>query len=85
MRSTPHDDYDNGHALCEEKEGQCRYCCVLVLVCHDFLQQVRCWGEDPELLSRDDTEKDKQPQGNDDICKMNLFRGRGGRECMDER
>ena len=45
---------------------------------------MRCWGEDPELLSCDDTEKDEQPQGNDDICKMNLFCSRGGRECIDE-
>ncbi|KAL9178587.1 hypothetical protein ACHAXT_001925 [Thalassiosira profunda] len=43
--STPHDDYDNGHAPCEEKEARCCRCRVLVLVCNECRQKVRCWGE----------------------------------------
>jgi len=76
--SAPHDDYDNGHAPCEEKEARCCRCRVLVLVCNDCRDKVRCWGEP---LSYD---------GDVDGCdgattdKMNLFCGRAGIECVDE-
>ena len=43
--SNPHDDYDNGHAPCEEKEARCCRCRVLVLVCNECRRKVRCWGE----------------------------------------
>lgn len=44
--SVPHDDYDNGHAPCENKEARCCRCRVLVLVCNDCRNKVRCFGED---------------------------------------
>ena len=43
--SNPHDDYDNGHAPCEEKEARCCRCRVLVLVCNECREKVRSWGE----------------------------------------
>ena len=43
--SNPHDDYDNGHAPCEEKEARCCRCRVLVLVCNECRGKVRSWGE----------------------------------------
>jgi predicted sulfurtransferase len=41
-----HDDYDNGHAPCENKEARCCRCRVLVLVCNNCRVKVRAWGED---------------------------------------
>mmetsp|Transcript_15561 Transcript_15561/g.17950 ORF Transcript_15561/g.17950 Transcript_15561/m.17950 type:complete len:203 (-) Transcript_15561:9-617(-) len=44
---TLHDDYDNGHAPCQNKEARCCRCRILLLVCNDCRQnKVRCWGED---------------------------------------
>lgn len=43
--SSPHDDYDNGHAPCENLEARCCRCRVLVLVCNDCRAMTRCWGE----------------------------------------
>lgn len=40
-----HDDYDNGHAPCDNKEARCCRCRVLVLVCDDCRCKVRSWGE----------------------------------------
>lgn len=72
----PHDDYDNGHAPCQNKEARCCRCRVLVLVCDGCRRRVRCWGE-PKT---DNGEKDEQGGS----CKMELFCGHGGRECTDE-
>ena len=44
--SVPHDDYDNGHAPCENKEARCCRCRVLVLVCNSCRCKVRSFGED---------------------------------------
>lgn len=66
--SCPHDDYDNGHIPAEEKEARCCRCRVLVLVCNNCRQRVRCWGD---------------PQ-DDPIRKMDLFCGNDGIECVDE-
>jgi len=66
--SVPHDDYDNGHAPCEEKEARCCRCRVLVLVCNGCRPRVRCWGESES----------------DDDNIMELFCGSGGVECIDE-
>ena len=44
--SVPHDDYDNGHAPCDNKEARCCRCRVLVLVCNDCRSKMRCFGED---------------------------------------
>ena len=46
--SSPHDDYDNGHAPVLEREVRCCRCRVLVLVCNDCRERVRCWGEEKE-------------------------------------
>ena len=46
--SSPHDDYDNGHAPVLEREVRCCRCRVLVLVCDDCRERVRCWGEEKE-------------------------------------
>lgn len=46
MCHTPHDDYDNGHAPCDNKEARCCRCRVLVLVCNDCRAKVHSWGED---------------------------------------
>jgi predicted sulfurtransferase len=45
--NTPHDDYDNGHAPCENKEARCNKCRVLVLVCNTCRTKVTSWGELP--------------------------------------
>ena len=71
--SEPHDDYDNGHAPCEEKESRCVRCRCLVLVCIDCRGHVRCWGE-PESTNKEDGSADK-PE---------LFCGRSGNKCIDE-
>lgn len=79
--SAPHDDYDNGHAPCEEREARCRRCRVLVLVCDGCRERVRCWGEDdpPSSCVGDDDE------GGTVACKkVDLFCGKGGKECIDE-
>lgn len=66
--TSPHDDYDNGHCPAEEKEARCCRCRVLVLVCNNCRQRVRCWGE-PE---------------DDSGSKPNLFCGNSGVNCVDE-
>ena len=43
--SVPHDDYDNGHAPCDNKEARCCRCRVLVLICNDCRSKMRCFGE----------------------------------------
>ncbi|KAL7534042.1 hypothetical protein ACHAXR_006711 [Thalassiosira sp. AJA248-18] len=75
--SNSHDDYDNGHAPCEDLSARCCRCRVLVLVCNDCRRRVRCWGE-PES-----GEGNGDDQG-DEISKMELFCGHAGRECIDE-
>jgi len=79
--SKPHDDYDNGHAPCEEKEARCFRCRVLVLVCDGCREKVRCWGE-PDTSVVDNGKNDEQ--GDVGNCKRELFCGHGGRECIDE-
>ena len=71
--SCPHDDYDNGHAPCEEKEARCCRCRVLVLVCDDCRKKVHSWGEGSKSCGDDG-----------EIVKTDLFCGKGGRECIDE-
>jgi predicted sulfurtransferase len=73
--SIPHDDYDNGHAPCENREGRCCRCRVLVLVCNDCRTKVRSWGEDKDSGSAD-------PNANIEVFKPDLFCG--GVECIDE-
>ena len=73
--SCPHDDYDNGHAPCEEKEARCCRCRVLVLVCNDCRKKVHSWGE--EAKSRVDVDDEV-------TMKTDLFCGKGGAECIDE-
>jgi len=73
--SCPHDDYDNGHAPCEEKEARCCRCRVLVLVCNDCRTKVRSWGE----ASPGDDDENKEVHSTTD-----LFCGKGGSECIDE-
>ena len=65
----PHDDYDNGHAPCENKEARCCRCRVLVLVCNDCRSKVRIWGEEQLETSPN---------------KPDLHCGPGGKECIDE-
>mmetsp|Transcript_15576 Transcript_15576/g.33014 ORF Transcript_15576/g.33014 Transcript_15576/m.33014 type:complete len:627 (+) Transcript_15576:42-1922(+) len=67
--SCPHDDYDNGFAPCENKEARCCKCRVLVLVCNDCRQKVRCWGESDDTVIE---------------FKMRLFCGKNGKDCVDE-
>ena len=43
--ATSWDDYDNGHAPCEEREARCARCRILVLVCAACRPRVHCWGE----------------------------------------
>ena len=74
--SSPHDDYDNGNAPSEGKESRCCRCRVLVLVCDDCRQHVRCWGE-PEFV------KGCEIFGERDI-KQDLFCGHAGKKCVDE-
>ena len=50
----PHDDYDNGHAPCENREARCINCRMLILVCNSCRPNYICWGdkkkeEDSEL------------------------------------
>lgn len=53
--TSPHDDYDNGHFPAEEKEARCCRCRVLVLICNNCRQRVRCWGEpNDDTLSKVD-------------------------------
>ncbi|KAL3805972.1 hypothetical protein ACHAW5_002508 [Stephanodiscus triporus] len=68
MCSSPHDDYDNGHAPCEEREARCCRCRVLLLVCDGCRLRVRCWGE---------------PQSGDDR-KRDIFCGDAGAKCVDD-
>jgi hypothetical protein len=68
MCSSPHDDYDNGHAPCEEREARCCRCRVLLLVCDGCRLRVRCWGE---------------PQS-DDERKRDIFCGDAGAKCVDD-
>lgn len=44
--NNPHDDYDNGHAPCENKEARCCRCRILLLVCNPCRDTVQCWGEE---------------------------------------
>lgn len=46
MCNTLHDDYDNGHAPCDNKEARCCRCRVLVLVCNDCRGKYLSWGEE---------------------------------------
>lgn len=73
--SCPHDDYDNGHAPCEEKEARCCRCRVLVLVCNDCRKKVYSWGEEAKSCG---------DSGEGEIVKTELFCGKGGAECIDE-
>lgn len=73
--STPHDDYDNGHAPCEEKEARCCRCRVLVLVCNDCRERVRCWGEPQQSCDGGDTNNNYP----DIFCG-----GNAGDKCVDE-
>lgn len=73
--SCPHDDYDNGHAPCEEKEARCCRCRVLVLVCNDCRKKVHSWGEEAKSCI---------DSGEGEIVKTELFCGKGGAECIDE-
>lgn len=41
-----HDDYDNGHAPCENRETRCCTCRILILVCISCRQSVACWGDE---------------------------------------
>ena len=68
--SIPHDDYDNGHAPCEEREARCCRCRVLLLVCDDCRRRARCWGEPP-------------PSGDDDR-RRDIFCGDAGAKCVDD-
>ena len=77
--SSPHDDYDNGHAPCEDKEARCCRCRVLVLVCDDCRQKVRCWGEQHPSIDGDSDE-----QIGAGTHKNDLFCGNGGAQCVDE-
>lgn len=49
-----HDDYDNGHAPCDNKEARCCRCRVLVLVCNDCRCKFRSWGEEECTIIDDD-------------------------------
>jgi hypothetical protein len=69
--SIPHDDYDNGHAPCEEREARCCRCRVLLLVCDDCRRRVRCWGEPP-------------PSSGDDDRRRDIFCGDAGAKCVDD-
>ncbi|EJK44769.1 hypothetical protein THAOC_36664 [Thalassiosira oceanica] len=44
----PHDDYDNNHAPCENKEARCFRCRILVLICDPCRKMYTCWGEAEE-------------------------------------
>jgi predicted sulfurtransferase len=52
-----HDDYDNGHAPCENKEARCCRCRVLVLVCNDCRAKVRVEGEEVDDNANETTKK----------------------------
>jgi len=75
--SSPHDDYDNGHAPCEEREARCCRCRILVLVCDGCRQQVRSWGES----QAGDGDTDEQGDG---ASKTDLFCGNDGATCVDD-
>ena len=68
--ASPHDDYDNGRAPCEEREARCCRCRVLILVCNTCRMGVRCWGE--------------PPQSDDDDRKRDIFCGDAGVKCVDD-
>jgi predicted sulfurtransferase len=44
----PHDDFDNGKALCEGNDARCFKCRVLLLICDDCRKVVRTWGDKRE-------------------------------------
>lgn len=74
----PHDDYDNGHAPCENKEARCCRCRVLVLVCDDCRAKVRIWGEELNVH-----EGDNDGSNNGVPRKPDLFCGESG-QCINE-
>ena len=52
----PHDDYDNGHAPCENCEARCINCRMLILVCNTCRPKYVCWGDEKkgETNNKDD-------------------------------
>ena len=79
--NVPHDDYDNGHAPCENKEARCCRCRVLLLVCNGCRSKVRIWGEEKvEALAGGDDKNMTATSAE----KPDLFCGPGGQECIDE-
>jgi predicted sulfurtransferase len=77
--SIPFDDYDNGHAPCENMEARCCRCRMLILVCDDCRLKVRVWGQEGRG-SKDDTvieEVEKE-------ALIDLFCGPSGNECVNE-
>jgi predicted sulfurtransferase len=68
MCSNPHDDYDDGHAPCDNTEARCCKCRILLLVCTPCRRLVQCWGEDykkdlPKLFCGKDACSDYQATG----------------------
>jgi predicted sulfurtransferase len=73
--STPHDDYDNGYAPCENKEARCHKCRVLVLICDECRPSVCVWGEELTSIA-------KEMGGEVVVQKPKVYCG--GDHCVDE-
>jgi predicted sulfurtransferase len=73
--NTPHDDYDNGYAPCENKEARCHKCRVLVLICDACRPTVCVWGEEPTSIA-------KEMDGEAVLHRPKVYCG--GDHCVDE-
>lgn len=60
---TPHDDYDNGHAPCEDKAARCNTCRMLVLICNDCRPMYIGHGEKPQLQ-----QMNQEEAGGNELC-----------------
>lgn len=86
------DDYDNGHAPCENMEARCCRCRMLILMCNDCRWKFRVWGQEIREKVKIESESSIElfeggkecQQVNQNHILPDIYCGPNGKECVNE-